>query len=102
MIKISKEGASGNVSDTLPIGASVYWDDSKEIPSNWEVVEDVPFNNRNLLINGDFQINQRGQSTYTSQSTTIYTIDMWKINAGSLTVNHTPIQMFLMDPMVLI
>lgn len=41
----------------------------------------------NLLINGDFQVNQRGQNTYTSLGTTIYTVDMWKINNGSVTVN---------------
>lgn len=39
---------------------------------------------RNLLINGDFQINQRGQSEYTNANDkVIYTLDMWKVNMNS-------------------
>ena len=34
---------------------------------------------RQLLINGDFQINQRGQSEYTGQG--VYSLDMWQIHA---------------------
>lgn len=33
--------------------------------------------NPNLLINGDFQINQRGQQTYTKSGGYIYTVDRW-------------------------
>lgn len=36
------------------------------------------FSNPNLLINPDFRVNQRGQSTYTSENV-IYTVDRWKI-----------------------
>lgn len=38
--------------------------------------------NPNLLINPDFKINQRGQSTYTSNS---YTVDRWKLYSGTVT-----------------
>ena len=33
----------------------------------------------NLLINGDFQINQRGQKVYESKTAWTYTADMWRI-----------------------
>lgn len=41
--------------------------------------------NPNLLINGDFQVNQRGATSY---SNGVYTVDRWKLHdGGSLTVN---------------
>lgn len=40
--------------------------------------------NQNLLINGDFQCNQRGQSEYISMlDSTVLTLDMWLVNANS-------------------
>ncbi|MFQ9922534.1 MAG: hypothetical protein ACLRVU_03410 [Beduini sp.] len=42
----------------------------------------------NLLVNGDFQCNQRGLSSYMSAGNTIYTVDMWRINKMSLTVEN--------------
>lgn len=36
----------------------------------------VTGSNRNILVNGDFRVNQRGQSSYTGVG---YTADMWKI-----------------------
>lgn len=41
------------------------------------------FSNPNLLINGDFKVNQRGQTTYTATGTTSYTLDRWKWYAAS-------------------
>ena len=41
--------------------------------------------NPNILINGDFRINQRGLKTYTEHNK--YTVDRWNLNYGSLTVN---------------
>lgn len=42
--------------------------------------------NRNILINGNFNINQRGRNTYTGAA--IYTVDRWRISSGApLTVN---------------
>lgn len=38
------------------------------------------FSNPNLLINPDFKINQRGATSYTSG----YTVDRWKVNAGTV------------------
>lgn len=42
---------------------------------------------QNLLINGDFQINQRGESSYSSNLT--YTLDMWYLstNGGSISLS---------------
>ncbi len=37
--------------------------------------------NRNLLINGNFIINQRAQSSYTGSA--IYTVDRWRIGSGA-------------------
>jgi len=41
--------------------------------------------NSNLLINGDFRINQRGLTTYVDNNK--YTVDRWQLLYGSLTVN---------------
>ena len=43
--------------------------------------------NPNLLINPDFKINQRGQSTYSISPGSGYTVDRWKLWNGILTVN---------------
>lgn len=46
------------------------------------------FSNPNLLINPDFRINQRGNSTYTTSSeSSIYTVDRWMLVRGKATVN---------------
>lgn len=46
--------------------------------------------NPNLLINGDFRINQRGQSSYTnSTSNTTYTVDRWRMSLGNSGLNGT-------------
>ena len=56
--------------------------------SGWDALS-----NPNLLINPDFAINQRGQSTYTGISAYTYTVDRWCIwkyncdNYGTVTVN---------------
>ena len=41
--------------------------------------------NPNLLINSDFRINQRGNTSYSE--TKKYTVDRWLLNGGSLAVN---------------
>lgn len=46
----------------------------------------------NLLVNGWFRINQRGQSSYTTTGSRVYTVDMWKAttsNGGNGTVTVT-------------
>lgn len=46
------------------------------------------FSNPNLLINPDFKVNQRGNSTYTTSSeSSIYTVDRWMLTRGKATVN---------------
>lgn len=87
---IEEQGVS--VADTLPIGAQVMWDDKNELPDNWQYVEDDISDNRQLLINNDFQVNQRGKSSYTLNSNVElnYTLDMWAIyvedDGSSITV----------------
>jgi hypothetical protein len=47
------------------------------------------FSNPNLLINPDFKINQRGNTTYTkdNQGPAIYTVDRWVVWNGTLDAN---------------
>ena len=54
---------------------------------------------QNLLINGDFKINQRGQTTYYANGTNwLYTVDMWRINNHSkLYVNDGYIRFHKVD-----
>lgn len=60
-------------------------------------IKDVP--RQNLLINGDFKINQRGQTTYYANGTNwLYTVDMWRINNHSkLYVNDGYIRFHKVD-----
>lgn len=44
------------------------------------------FSNPNLLINPDFKINQRGETTYEIGSKS-YTVDRWAVEKGKVTVN---------------
>ena len=47
--------------------------------------------NPNLLINGDFQVNQRGQTTYTEAGK--YTVDRWRLVSGSVEVKNNGIML---------
>ena len=72
------------VADTLAIGSTVLWDDRNQLPDAWEYV-DYDICPKQLLINNDFQVNQR-LKTYTSNE---YTLDMWyKHKNGSGTVGN--------------
>ena len=45
---------------------------------------------KNLLINGDFQVSQRGDYTTASNATNAYFLDRWKVDLnGTATVQHT-------------
>lgn len=43
--------------------------------------------NNNLLINGRFKINQRGQSSYSGNGK--YTVDRWSLSGSNITINIT-------------
>ena len=43
---------------------------------------------KNLIINGDFRVNQRGQTTYTTVNDG-YGVDMWSMWRNSVTATHT-------------
>ena len=54
--------------------------------------------NPNLLINGDFKVNQRGKASYTGSGSRLYTVDRWaitssasvsSINTSSISVNFS-------------
>ena len=47
--------------------------------------------NPNLLINGDFRVNQRGKTTYTEAGK--YTVDRWKLVSGSVEVKSNGIML---------
>lgn len=67
------------VADTLPIGSTILWNE-EEPPSSdlYEEVDIDVFNPRQLLINNDFQVNQRGQTSYSAVG---YGLDMWYLIA---------------------
>lgn len=44
------------------------------------------FYKQNMLINGDFQCNQRGEKTYGADGSVGYTVDMWRAYATKVTV----------------
>lgn len=77
--------------DTLPIGSEVLIDEEAYIPAGWEVIDEAPsISNPNLLINGDFKINQRGNTTYIQTNTWKYSVDRWRyIGLMSVVVNDT-------------
>ena len=66
------------VADTLPIGSVIHWDSEEPYPS--DIYEEVTYNPRQLLVNPDFQVNQRGQTQYVSSTIPVLTVDMWGIN----------------------
>ena len=49
--------------------------------------KDLIQSNPNLLINGDFRVNQRGQTIYSRTSGRIYTADRWGIWSNNCTFN---------------
>lgn len=77
-IELSIENLKENgitAGDTLPIGSVVYFDGTEEsLSTGYEKVDMIP--PRQLLINNDFQINQRNKSSYTGNQ---YSVDMWRI-----------------------
>lgn len=73
--------STGEIIDSLQSNSST------SAPSIRAVVDNMtpPMN---LLINGDFKINQRGNTSYEkNDSTWIYSIDLWRINGMKLQVN---------------
>lgn len=73
-VKIYVDENAGSAN--LPKGLGTFFD-GEEIPQGWEEAE-TPISVPNLLINGDFQINQRGKSEYTAVNNSEYTLDMWQ------------------------
>lgn len=51
---------------------------------NHDVLNSTQVSNPNLLINGNFQINQREKTTYTTIGE--YTVDRWRLESGSVSV----------------
>ena len=52
------------------------------------IVHEKELSNPNLLINGDFRVNQRGKASYVSDAT-IYTVDRWKTNISDKNISVT-------------
>lgn len=76
--RIETQGVA--VGDTLPIGSVFYFEgDESEIPTGFGKIE-TPVPPKQLLINNDFQINQRGQTVYDFFNKNAYTLDMWSVN----------------------
>lgn len=69
-----------SVADTLPVGAEFYYEgDTSLLPDNVEIIE-PPFSNGNWIINGGFQVWQRGTSlTKPNSIHNEYLADRWMI-----------------------
>lgn len=79
--KLLVEGDAA-LGDTLPVGSVIYVDNDDELPAGYEKIDIIP--PKQLLINNDFQCNQRGQSEYIIENNkSSYTLDMWKVYAES-------------------
>ena len=89
-----------NKNASLPQNTSIGSISSKEIAALSGIKDNIQnqidnsiiysqsiISNPNLLINGDFKVNQRGQSSYTG---TGYTVDRWR-NAGFNNLTVTPL-----------
>lgn len=76
------------VADTLPIGSVIGWDSEEPYPS--DIYEEVNYNPIQHIINPNFQVNQRGQESYTSNDENhLYTLDMWYILTCGSTLTLT-------------
>lgn len=73
--------------DTVPVGAG-YLISGDTVPPGYKEVT-PPFSNPNLLINGDFQINQKGQIEYSVTNSDLFTLDRWRIIGASATAKLT-------------
>lgn len=73
--------------DTVPVGAG-YLISGDTVPPGYKEVT-PPFSNPNLLINGDFQINQKGQIEYSVTNSDLFTLDRWRIIGANATAKLT-------------
>lgn len=61
-----------------------------DLQIDYNALANLPAINNNLLINGDFKINQRGSVNYISTNTWKYSVDRWRyIGIMSVTVNDS-------------
>lgn len=84
--KITDLTASGSLKDT---NLAIVHDGNGTKKSTLTQLSEymgTKFSNPNLLINPDFRINQRRQTSYNAKSTRIYTVDRWHILDCSATV----------------
>lgn len=84
--KITDLPASGSLKDT---NLAIVHDGNGTKKSTLAQLSEymgTKFSNPNLLINPDFRINQRRQTSYNAESTRIYTVDRWHIFDCSATV----------------
>lgn len=77
--KLLVEGDAA-LGDTLPVGSGFLYTGEEPIPDNYEVTT-PPFSNPNLLINGDFQVWQRG--TKFNNFANKYTADRWFVTQAT-------------------
>lgn len=86
---LEKNGVA--VGDTLPIGSVIYIEgDEKDLPTGYKKLDIVPQPPKQLLINIDFQVWQRGDSLTLQNGS--YCADMWRIylnNAAWVTLKKT-------------
>lgn len=77
--KLLVEGDAA-LGDTLPVGSGFLYTGEEPIPDNYEVTT-PPFSNPNQLINGDFQVWQRG-TIFNNVQNGVFCTDRWRIYNG--------------------
>lgn len=81
----TKEGCEHIISD-IPLTCIFHSNDVAAVQNMYQ---------QNLLVNGDFQVNQRGQDTYTNTQSRTLTVDMWAISetGAKLTVKNDGVEL---------
>ena len=63
---------------------------SGDLQIDYNALANLPMINNNMLINGDFKINQRGSTNYIQTNTWKYSVDRWRyIGLMNVTVNNS-------------
>lgn len=64
--------------------------DAGDVQIDYNALANLPSINNNLLINGNFSINQRGSTSYIQTNTWKYSVDRWKyVGIMGVTVNES-------------
>ena len=86
--KISKTGSFNDLNHVPQETLAFAESERQKSQTDGAIVHEKELSNPNLLINGDFRVNQRGKTSYVSDAT-IYTVDRWKTNISDKNISVT-------------